>query len=108
MKKYLYTLLTFIGFVAFSSCEEETFTTTFDTPEMNEEVEEGYANLEILMNTSDLNVSSRVVGPLENPTNNSSWTNWEKFCDGSLLYHVTLFLVKNGTENGIADGTLVA
>lgn len=106
MKKYLYILL--LGLVVFSSCEEESLTTIIDNPEQKEEVEDGYANLAISINMPDLNVSSRAVGPLENPTNNSNWTNWEKYCDGSLLYRVTLFLVKVGTENGIADGTLVA
>lgn len=92
MKKSIYIIFTLLSLVAFSSCEEETFTTTFDKGELNEEVEEGYANLEISVSPPSLDIVSR--GNIADfPKDESRWTTWEKFVDGSLLYHVTLFVI---------------
>ncbi|MBQ3147871.1 MAG: hypothetical protein IJB87_00745 [Alistipes sp.] len=62
--------------------------------------QEGYADLTISLNTPSLQVSTRTLA--SDPKNQGgSWTTWEKFVDGALLYHVTIFVVKE-------DGTLVA
>lgn len=101
MKKSIYIIFILLGLAVFSSCEEETFTTTFDKPELKEEVEEGYANLEISMNTPALQVTSRSLE--SDPKNEgNTWTVWEKFVDGALLYHVTLFVIED------TSGKLVA
>ncbi len=88
MKKYVYILLMTLGLFGMYSCENV----------LSEEVlswnkEEGcYANLTISMNVPSLNVESRTLA--SDPKNQGgSWTNWEKFVDGALLYRVTLFVI---------------
>lgn len=101
MKKNIHILIILLGLIAFSSCEKEALTVTLNKPELNEEVEEGYANLEISMNTPALQVTSRSLE--SDPKNEgNTWTVWEKFVDGALLYHVTLFVIED------TSGKLVA
>lgn len=93
MKKFVYILLAF-GIMGLTSCEKSAD----DSGIVN--TQEGYADLTISLNTPSLQVSTRTLA--SDPKNQgASWTTWEKFVDGALLYHVTIFVVKE-------DGTLVA
>lgn len=97
MKKNLYILFILLGFITLPSCEKETIVTTLDNSEPKVEVENGYANLTISMNVPSLKVESRTLA--SDPKNQGgSWTNWEKFVDGALLYHVTLFVIDNNDQ----------
>lgn len=95
MKKYVYILLMTLGLFGMYSCEN-----VLSDEDLAWNKEEGcYANLTISMNVPSLNVESRTLA--SDPKNQGgSWTNWEKFVDGALLYNVTLFVIKEG-------GTLV-
>lgn len=98
--KYFYIFITLLGFLTLHSCEDALLE---ENVVLNNETKESYADLVISMNTPSLSVSSRSLGT--DPENKeSTWTTWEKFCDGALLYRVTLFLVKM-EDNG--TGTLV-
>lgn len=93
MKKFVYILLAF-GIMGLTACEKSAD----DSGIVN--TQEGYADLTISLNTPSLQVSTRTLA--SDPKNQGgSWTTWEKFVDGALLYHVTIFVVKE-------DGTLVA
>lgn len=99
MKNYIYILFVMIGLLGFSSCEK----VADDNLEEIAESASNYANLIISMNTPGLSVSTRA---LDNDPENSgdSWTNWEKFVDGALLYRVTLFVInENGALVGYRD-----
>lgn len=93
MKKFVYILLAF-GIMGLTACEKSAD----DSGIVN--TQEGYADLTISLNTPSLQVSTRTLA--SDPKNQGgSWTTWEKFVDGALLYRVTIFVVKE-------DGTLVA
>ena len=97
MKKNLYILFILLGFITLPSCEKETIVTTLDNSEPKVEVENGYANLTISMNVPSLKVESRTLA--SDPKNQGgSWTNWEKFVDGALLYRVTLFVIDSNNK----------
>lgn len=89
MKKFVYILLAF-GIMGLTACEKSAD----DSGIVN--TQEGYAELTISLNTPSLQVSTRTLA--SDPKNQGgSWTTWEKFVDGALLYHVTIFVVKDGT-----------
>ena len=89
MKKYIYILLMTLGSIGMYSCENV----------LSEEVlswnkEEGcYADLTISMNVPSLNVMSSRSLKSDPKNEGTTWTTWEKFVDGALLYHVTLFVI---------------
>lgn len=98
MKKYLYILFSLFGLACFSSCsnvlEDENLGTICETNT------NGNGDLIISMNLPALDIESRsIAGDPKNAADN--WTTWEKYCDGALLYRVTLFVVDS-------LGTLVA
>ena len=63
----------------------------------------GKGDFIISMNIPTLDVATRSIsGDPEN--GGGTWTNWEKFCDGALLYRVTIFVVDSkGTLVGYRD-----
>ena len=95
MKKYLYILLAF-GILCLAACEKLAEDSTVAN------VNDGYADLTISFNapTSQLSVTRSLQS---DPLNEGkTWTNWEKFVDGALLYRVTIFVINT------ADNTLAA
>ena len=93
MKTYLFIIINifFLSIIGFSSCQEEVLLdekTELEQDQVNGE----YADLEISMNAPALQVESRTLA--SDPKNQGgSWTNWEKFVDGALLYRVTIFVI---------------
>lgn len=89
-----------MSIIGFSSCQEEVLLdekTELEQDQVNGE----YADLEISMNTPALQVTSRSLK--SDPKNEGdTWTVWEKFVDGALFYHVTLFVIED------TSGKLVA
>ena len=78
-----------ISLIGMMSCEKSIDNASTST-------NEGYANLTISLDSPALQFSTRTLA--SDPKNaGGSWTNWEKFCDGALLYQVTIFVVKDGT-----------
>lgn len=66
---------------------------------MQPQPQEGYADLSVSIDLPSLGVQTRSLAT--DPKNaGGSWTTWEKFVDGALLYNVTLFVVNS-------DGVLV-
>ena len=63
----------------------------------------GKGDFIISMNIPTLDVATRSIsGDPEN--GGGTWTNWEKFCDGALLYRVTIFVIDSkGTLVGYRD-----
>ncbi len=101
MKNYLYILFVLSGLSVFFSCEKETFETSISKPVLEKEIEEGYASLEVSMNVPSLQVESRSLE--SDPKNEgNTWTTWEKFVDGALLYHVTLFVIEDESGKLVA------
>ena len=97
MKKYVYILLMTLGLIGMYSCENVLSDEDFA---WNKE-EDCYANLTISMNVPPLNVESRTLA--SDPKNQGgSWTNWEKFVDGALLYRVTLFVIDKNDNKLVA------
>lgn len=88
MKKYLYILLAF-SILGLAACEK----LAEDSAVAN--VNDGYADLTISFNapTSQLSVTRSLQSDPKNA--DGSWTNWEKFVDGALLYRVTIFMIDN-------------
>lgn len=88
MKKYLYILLAF-GILGLAGCEK----LAEDSAVAN--VNDGYADLTISFNapTSQLSVTRSLQSDPKNE--GKTWTNWEKFVDGALLYRVTIFVIDN-------------
>lgn len=85
-----------MSIIGFSSCQEEVLLdekTELEQDQVNGE----YADLEISMNAPALQVESRTLA--SDPKNQGgSWTNWEKFVDGALLYRVTIFVIDNNDK----------
>lgn len=97
MKKYVYILLMTLGLIGMYSCENVL---SDEDLAWNKE-EDCYANLTISMNVPPLNVESRTLA--SDPKNQGgSWTNWEKFVDGALLYRVTLFVIDKNDNKLVA------
>lgn len=91
MKKYLYILLAF-SILGLAACEK----LAEDSAVAN--VNDGYADLTISFNapTSQLSVTRSLQSDPKNE--GKTWTNWEKFVDGALLYRVTIFVIDSNNK----------
>ena len=91
MKKYLYILLAF-SILGLAACEKLAEDSTVAN------VNDGYADLTISFNapTSQLSVTRSLQSDPLNEGN--TWTNWEKFVDGALLYRVTIFVIDSDNK----------
>lgn len=100
MKKYIYIIFSVLSILAYSSCTDILEEEGTGTCRPNE-LEEG--DFVISMNIPTLDVATRSIsGDPEN--RGETWSNWEKFCDGALLYRVTIFVVNSeGTLVGYRD-----
>lgn len=95
MKKYVYILLMTLGLFGMYSCENVL---SDEDLAWNKE-EDCYANLTISMNVPSLNVMSSRSLKSDPKNEGNTWTNWEKFVDGALLYRVTLFVIDKEDNN---------
>jgi len=88
MKKYLYILLAF-GILGLAACEKLAEDSTVAN------VNDGYADLTISFNAPTSQLSATRTIAYDPKNENNTWSNWEKFVDGALLYRVTIFVIDN-------------
>lgn len=102
MKKYIYIIFAALSFLCLSSCTDVLEDGNAGVCQPSG-IEDG--DFVISMNVPSIQVSSRVSNIAGDPENEKdSWTTWEKFCDGALLYRVTIFVVDSkGTLVGYRD-----
>lgn len=98
MKKYVYILLMTLGLFGMYSCENVL---SDEDLAWNKE-EDCYADLTISMNVPSLNVMSSRSLKSDPKNEGNTWTTWEKFVDGALLYRVTLFVIDENDNKLVA------
>lgn len=121
MKNYIHILLVAIICMCITSCNKIEI---LPNNNLEEQKSNNHASLVVSLETP-LKVFSRTLA--DDPYNEDTdtpWTEWEQFCDGALLYRVTLFVIdQNNTMvayrdiykdskdiddgNGFYDGTQV-
>lgn len=97
MKKYIYIIISLLFLYSCTDVLEEGNAGSCSINGV------GKGDFVISMNIPTLDVATRSIsGDPEN--GGGTWTNWEKFCDGALLYRVTIFVVDSkGTLVGYRD-----
>ena len=95
MKKYLYILLSLACVAGFASCEKSD---DGAAALKNKDA----ASLTISVDVPTFSATTRTAIATDPENSGNSWTNWDKFVDGALLYRVTIFVINT------ADNTLAA
>lgn len=91
MKKYLYILLSLACVAGFASCEKS------DDAAVPADNKDG-ANLTISVDVPTFSATTRTAIATDPKNSGNSWTNWDKFVDGALLYRVTIFVLDSDNK----------
>lgn len=91
MKKYLYILLSIACVAGFASCEKSDD----GAAALNNK---DAASLTISVDVPTFSATTRTAIATDPENSGNSWTNWEKFVDGALLYRVTIFVIDSNNK----------